>query len=390
MSIVEVIIFLVAFLIGFAVAWYIKNNELALEKQAIKTQTAALQDIELRFKAVAGDVLRTHTADFQSQVNQKERTFEKMVEGVSKSMESVERKITDFDKSRVEQFGALGTSIKQMLDTGTKMQEEAQSLKTVLSSAGTTARGRWGETVLRNLLEESGLTEGIDFHIQGTIEGEGAAALRPDVIINLPGDLRMAIDSKASLDNYIKAVEENDPVKKLQHVIAFTQGLRTIITKLSNKEYQKHLDPKIPYVIMFIPGEAAIRAAFEQDPSLYRDAQAKKVLIASPATIMPMILLIAHAWKQHKSIENASKIMTEITVLGDRLKTFSSHLGDIGSSLLGAVKTFNSAVGSWDLRVHPQIDKIVTIGGNLNLDSNLHQIEEEPRLPQKTLPPASK
>lgn len=385
MSILEAAIaFLVGGVIGFFIAWYIKNNQLALEKQSLQTQMAAFQDIESRFKAIAGDVLRDHAADFRSQVAQKERNFESIADGVSKTVKSVEEKITNFDKSRIQQFGALGASIKQVLDTGVKMQEEAQLIKAVLSSAGTTVRGRWGETVLRNLLEESGLTEGIDFHIQETIAGNGAS-LRPDVIINLPGDLRLALDSKASLDDFIKAVEENDAAKKKEHIISFTQGLRTIIGKLSNKEYQKYLDPKIPYVIMFIPGETAIRAAFEQDPSLYRDAQAKKVLIASPATIMPMILLIAHAWKQHKSVENASKIMQEIAILGERLKTFASHFGGIRSSLSSAVGKFNSAAGSWELRVHPQIEKIASIGGDLQADSSIPQIEEEPRLPGKTL-----
>jgi DNA recombination protein RmuC len=268
------------------------------------------------------------------------------------------------------------------------MHETARSLKDVLSSSGT-VRGRWGEAVLKTLLEESGFTEGINFHVQETIEGEGSA-LRPDVIIDLPGGFHLAVDSKASLEQFFKVVEETDIDKKQEHTVLFTQNIRRHVQALASKEYQKHLDPKIPYVIMFIPGEAAVRTAFEHDTTLYQDAQSKKVLISSPATIMPMILLIAHAWKQHKSIENASKIMVEIAVLGDRLKTFSSHLGGIGSALSGAVKMFNSAVGSWDLRVHPQIEKIATIGGNLNLDSNLSQIEEEPRLPQKTLPSKSK
>lgn len=267
------------------------------------------------------------------------------------------------------------------------MQEAALSLKTVLSSASA-VRGRWGEAVLKNLLEQSGLTEGIDFHMQETIVGDEAAMLRPDVIINLPGGLQLAIDSKAGLEEFFKAVEEKDADKKQEHIVKFGQNLRGHIKELSSKEYQKHLDTRIPYVIMFIPGEAAVRAVFEQDLELYREAQEKKVMLASPATIMPLILLISHAWKQQKTVENASKLAKEITDLGIRLKAFLGHVVGIGTSLSSATKKYNDAANSWDARVFPKIEQINTLGGNMQLETQIAQIDIEPRAPGKLLPAA--
>lgn len=375
----------------------VKDQEIAVEKRALEERAKDIEQIEARFKAIASDVMRTHSKDFLTEfervrnlhnqtIESKEKGFEKIAESVNKTIGTVEKKIADLEKERGEQLGALGASIKSVLDAGVKMQETATSLKTVLSSASA-VRGRWGETVLKNLLEESGLTEGIDFHIQETIAGDEAALLRPDVIINLPGGLQLAIDSKAGLEEYFKAVEEKDNDKKQEHLGRFAQNLRGHIKALSSKEYQRHLDERIPYVIMFVPGEAAIRAAFEHDTNLYREAQEKKVMLASPATIMPLVLLIAHAWRQHKSVENASKLADEVIDLGTRLKAFIGHVAGIGGSLSKATEKFNQAASSWDTRVVPKIEAINNLGGRLQVEAEAIQpIEAEPRLPAKTTP----
>ena len=387
--------------IGFYIASFMKNKELAIKDQELAIEKRALEErgknidqLEARFKAVASDVMRVHSKDFleefekarkvnNTDLDTKEKGIEKIVEGLSKSMETVDRRMVEFEKTRVEQAGALGESIKHVLETGTKMQEAALSLKTVLSSASA-VRGRWGEAVLKNLLEQSGLTEGIDFHIQESIIGNDIT-LRPDVIVNLPGGLKLAIDSKAGLEEFFKAVEEKETEKKQEHIVKFGQNLRGHIKALSSKEYQKHLDVRIPYVIMFIPGEAAVRAVFEQDLDLYREAQEKRVMLASPATIMPLILLIAHAWKQQKTVENASRLAKEITELGVRLKTFLGHVVAIGSSLSSATKKFNDAASSWDARVYPKIEQINTLGGNMQMDAPIVPIDTEPRAPGKLL-----
>lgn len=388
--------------VGFYIAWFLKNRELSLKNQEIAIEKRALEErgkdveqLESRFKAVAGDVLRVQSKDFleefeksrkihNAELETKGKEIEKVVGGLGKSMETIDKKLVEFEKQRGEQAGALGQSIKSVLETGAKMEEAALSLKTVLSNASA-VRGRWGEAVLKNLLEQSGLTEGIDFQIQETIAGDGVS-LRPDVIVNLPGGLQLAIDSKAGLEEFFKAVEEKDAEKKNEHIAKFAQNLRGHIKNLSSKEYQKHLDTRIPYVVMFIPGEAAVRAVFENDVDLYREAQEKKVMLASPATIMPLVLLIAHAWKQHKTVENASRLAKEITDLGGRIKTFLSHVVGIGSSLSSATKKFNEAASSWDTRVAPKIEQINTLGGNMQIEElDVAQIEIEARLPNRLI-----
>src|SRR5712691_5962318 len=200
--------------IGFVIAWVVRGKEVKTEKGIREDLKKEMDQLDIRFKGIAGDVLRTHSKDFLEEfdksrklndigLDNREKGFEKTVDLLSKSVEAVQTKVSEFEKQRAEQFGALGESIKTILNTGAKMQEAALSLKTVLSSASA-VRGRWGEAVLKNLLEESGLTEGLDFRVQETIAGE-EAALRPDVVINIPGGLQLAIDSKAGLEEFFKA-----------------------------------------------------------------------------------------------------------------------------------------------------------------------------------------
>jgi len=384
--------------IGFGVAWTLRGKEVQAERHRREELKGEIEQFDSRFKAIAGDVLRTHSKDFLDEfekarklndlsLENREKGFQKTIDGLSQSVEAVKTKVAEFETQRAEQLGALGESIKNVLATGSRMQETAVSLTAVLSSASG-VRGRWGEAVLRTLLQECGLTEGLDFLFQETIAGE-EALLRPDFIINLPGGLQLVIDSKAGLEEFFKAVEEKDPAKKQDHIAQFAQNLRTHIRALSGKEYQKHTDGRMPYVVMFIPGEAAIRAAFEFDQTLYRDAQDKRVMLASPATIMPLILLIAHAWKQYKSEQNAVRLVSEVSTLGERLRTFIGHFSGIGSALSQATTKFNSAAGSWDSRVHPQLERISGLGGNLQVDSSVTQVEVEPRLPSKSTQPTS-
>ena len=393
-------------IVGFYIAFFIKNKELsikdqelAIEKRALEERSKDVSRLEVIFKAAAGDVMREHSKDFlgefekarkvnNADLDNKEKGFEKIVEGLSKSMDTVKKEMVEFEKIRAEQAGALGESIKTVLNTGIKMQEEVGTVRSLLSSASA-VRGKWGELLLKTILEQSDLSEGVIFQSQETITGDNAN-LRPDVIITLPGGLKLAIDSKASLEEFSKATEEKDFEKRKEHIAKLAQNIRGHIKDLSSKEYQRHLDPRVPYVVMFIPSEAAIRAVAEEDMSIYREAQEKKVMLASPATIMPLLLLIAHAWKQQKTVENASKLAQEITDLGGRLRAFLGHIVGIGSSLSSATKKFNEAANSWDLRVSPKIEQINTLGGNMQIDAEISQIETEPRAPGKLIAPVKK
>ena len=217
-----------------------------------------------------------------------------------------------------------------------------------------------------------------------TLHTEGGQ-LRPDVIVNMPGGTRLAIDSKANLTEYLSALEEKDESKRKEHISKFVAHIKDTVQNLSSKEYQKYLDSAIPYVIMFIPSESAFRVALQTKPELFLEAQKKKVIMASPTTITPLLILIALSWEQNKISENAHKVTTEVVDLGKRLQTFIGHVIDIGDGIEKAGTKFNAAAISWDRNVVPKLNSLKEIGVDLNPIEEIKSIEVALKLPVKKL-----
>ncbi|GEM_PF-6537696 len=367
--------FVVGGTIGFFVAWFIKTKEL-------KYKEKGSGELENKFKVIATDVLRQSSDDFLRLAGTKFGDAEKNVKSL---VESVGTKVDKLEKERSEQVGKLANGIEQVLKTGKEMSDSAKTLKTVLYSSGT-ALGKWGEATLRNLLEKAGMAKGTDFDVQETISGEGSASLRPDFTIHLPGEMNLAIDSKASLPSlyeFEKAREEEQPEERTKHVKSFIDGLRKKIKDLSSREYQKYVDQKIPYVVMFVPIESALMEALQHDKDLYSEAQEKNIMLASRSILIPLILLIRNGWEQYRVTENATKIKNEVGELKGRLETFFAHVCGISLSISQVTKKFNEAVGSFETRVRPEIDRINDLGGNIPIGEEIKRIEEEPRTPKK-------
>ncbi|MFH0712703.1 MAG: DNA recombination protein RmuC [Candidatus Jorgensenbacteria bacterium] len=365
--------FVVGGVIGLLAGWFL-----------FKRKGKSPEELEDKFKVIAGDVLRQSSEDFLRLAGTKFGDAEKNVKNL---VESVGTRVDKLEKEQNEQVGKLVAGIGQVLKTGQEISDSAKMLKTVLSSSGT-AIGRWGEATLSNLLEKAGMAKGTDFDVQETVSGEGSSILRPDFTIRLPGGMTLAVDSKASLASlyeFEKAREEEQPEERIKHIENFIDGLRKKIRDLSSKEYQKYVDTKIPYVVMFVPIESALLEALQHDNDLYSEAQSKNVMLASRSIIIPLILLIRNGWEQYRVTENATKIKNEVEELKGRLETFFGHVGGIGLNISQATKKFNEAIGSFETRVRPEIDRINDLGGNIPVGEGIKRIEEEPRVPKKLL-----
>jgi DNA recombination protein RmuC len=359
---VIILIAISGLVVGFLVGWF----------AGVKEGKKDVEWLPDKFKSVASDVFQSNSGNFKD-----------LVDNVKNSVDSLTGKINNFEKERSGQFSTIRDNVDKVLAAGTKMYDAAHTLETALSSSGA-VKGNWGEKTLKNILEDSNMKEGVDFTAQETIAGDGTA-LRPDFIVKLPGGdgLSLAIDAKASLDDYLRAIKEEELEHQKEHIGKFVSTLQSRIKKLSNKEYQKYLDDKIPYVVMFIPSEAAIRAAFDYDSELFKVAQESKVVLASPTTMMPLILLIAHAWRQYRATLHAKELTDEFADFGNRLKTFFDHISGVGLNLEQTTEKFNAAVGSFDKMVRPKIEKINELGGNIQGAEDIKRIEEMPRRTKK-------
>ena len=395
---IPIVTLVLGLIAGYFIANKLKNKEIALIKESAETDKTNLEQLGEKFKSIASDVLRQSSSDFtnnakkdfdgtkeiiKTNLDAKEKGFEKIAQGVNDIVKNLEQKVVDMESKRSEQFTSLGEGIKRVLDVEGKIGDSVNNLRTALTS-GNAIRGKWGEAFLKNVLDECGMQEGTDYIIQKTIQSEDGA-LRPDVIVNLPGDMKLVIDSKANMTAYFAALEEKDDSKKAEHIKAFVAHIKDTIQKLSSKEYQKYLDEKVPYVIMFIPSESAIRVAFQTSANLFAEAQQKKVILASPSTIMPLLLLIAHSWKQHKASENAYKVTAEVTDLGKRLQTFFSHILSMNEGIEKVNEKFNAAVGSWDRSVVPKLTALKEMGLDIQQKGELKPIETVLRLPEKKI-----
>jgi DNA recombination protein RmuC len=214
------------------------------------------------------------------------------------------------------------------------------------------ARGQWGQMQLRNVVELSGMIRHCDFVEQSSLAGD-ERTLRPDLIVNLPGGKHVIVDAKAPLQGVLDAYQARDEAEREGHLKDHARLLRKHVKALADKAYWEGLDSSPDMVVMFLPGEHLYGAALETDPGLIEDAMARRVLIATPTTLLAMLHSVAYGWQQERVAESAQEISDLGRELHTRLVKLSTLLGTLGTRLNSAVRAYNDTVGSYEARVLP-------------------------------------
>jgi DNA recombination protein RmuC len=415
-SLVLVLVFVLGLAIGALVVFFYLRAQLTHEKTMAETarlqaeqnllqqkafHEQRIKDIELgeqklkdQFTLLAQEVLTknldTQVKALQNQntvdLDKKKQEFTQSFEEIRKSLKVTGDQIQLFEKERVDQYAKIEKQIQTISQQEQKLIFETERLKSALTTSQS-VRGRWGELVLRNILEQSGMVYGIDYEEQTTTHGTEGNQLKPDFVIKLPqSGQHLVIDSKASIfDSYLESEQASSDQARLALHQDFAKRLRSRVADLSSKEYQKFVTGSLPYVILFVPSEAAIRAAFDVDQELFQWAMDRKVFLSSPATILPLVMLIANAWKQHQLSEKAEELSKVVVQLGDRIETFVKRLGKVQSGLDQASRAWNEAIDkSWygTQSVQKSIEKARELGGNIQelpalgpLETSLRTIE---------------
>ncbi|MEI8345417.1 MAG: DNA recombination protein RmuC, partial [Candidatus Omnitrophota bacterium] len=356
------------------------KSQLENANNLLVSERVTKDKLQSEFHAAAAEALNRTAAQFiESAIKdlrqvktETELGVQKKNEELGLSLTEVRTKLDDyqkivkqFEQERFQMYGNLEKSLAEVLKAEQMVRLEAGALKRVLTSSSG-VRGKWGEKILQEILEQNNMVRGIHYQTQVSVGSDEAGAdLRPDFVISLPGGKRLIVDSKEVVSEYVMAQDTEDPDIQKVHLDKLVQNIRNQLVRLSRKEYQTLLDRDIPFVVMFIPSEAAIRAAFATDPSIFEEATGRRVILASPMTIMPLIYLISHGWQQHQLAQNAKEIGAVVEVLGERLFKFVEHLQGIRSGITKSSESWDKAMASWQSRVAPQLERIKVLGGRI-------------------------
>lgn len=286
---------------------------------------------------------------FEATEKNNEAKIAALLAPVGQRLKSYEEQVAGLEAKRVDAFGQLFGQIEALRSGQEEVRREAQRLGNSLTNAPK-ARGRWGERALQNVLEQCGLSEHTDFNLEHSMETD-EGRLRPDAIVHVPGQKKLVIDAKVSLNAYQAAFEANDDTERKRHLDLHARSMRNHVQTLGAKSYQSQFEEAPDYVVMFVPGEHFVSAALEHDPELWDFAFRNKVLLATPTNLVAIARTVAMVWTQDKLAREAAEIGRLGAEIYDRMATAGEHLKGVGAGLERAVRKYNDFVGSYERNV---------------------------------------
>ncbi len=323
------------------------------------------------FLRLVSERFETHKVEAGAALKAREEAVEALVRPIREELKKVEDRAQELEKSRKEAYGAITEQMKTLQSTTGKL---------ALALARPAGAGMWGERQLRRVLELAGMMEHVDFNEQVNLPGE-TGAQRPDAVIHLPGGKSVVVDAKAPLPAYQRAVAEEDETRRAADLDALARHVRNHVRSLSSKEYWNALPGSPDFVVMFVPSDAFVAAAFEREPSLFDEAVNNRVLIATPITLIALVKAVAYGWQQEALTENARAVADTGRELYERVKRFGGRMEDVGKSLRQAVDRYNRGVGTLERQVLPSARKLEGLGVVSASEAipPLEQLETEPR-----------
>jgi DNA recombination protein RmuC len=329
---------------------------------------------------LAEQVLARAHESSKADLDKRAEAVEQLVKPVQESLCRVDEKIALLEKSGEVSAARIAEQMRNVAAGEERLRGETARLATALQSPAT--RGRWGELQLRRTLELAGLRAHVDFHEQ-PVASLPDGILRPDVAVRLPGGRTVLLDSKVPLEAYLQLIKAPDAERE-PLLRAHASQLRAHIESLARKQYWDAFAGSPEMAVLFLPSEGLLSAALEVDPTLHEDAFARRIVLATPATLLALLLTIAHVWKEESLAVNAREIANEGRELHKRLADLSRHLAKLGKTLKSVVDTYNCAVGSFDSRVVPaarRFEELRAASADVHLDPLL-EVEVLPRIPR--------
>lgn len=374
----------------------IEQEKILVEKKLEETQRTAegLQErLFKEFHSIADKVLAQKSEEITQRQGQ---SLRHILDPLQIKIEDFKKKFEDTYLTEAKERHTLTDAVKQLHQESLRLSQEANNLTQALRGQSK-VQGDWGETLLVRILEESGLRSPIQYEVQQYIRSESGTLvthtetgkrMRPDVIVHLPDDRDVIIDSKVSLSAYASLVEEKDPEKIKTLIRSHIQSIRNHFKELSRVDYAKHMSTSPEFVMMFVPVEGAFSLALQHDPELWMDAYRQGILVAGPTNTIAMLKVISDLWVRERQKENVERIVTEATKMYEKFVHFSKEFEKLQTHLNALESTYQKAraqlcsgrgnlVGKLEKIKGLGLSTAKSIAPTLVGDSDLGDIEDE-------------
>ncbi len=312
----------------------------------------AKEELHHTFQSLSASALEKNNRSFmqlaEMTLDKRKEAINHLVQPMKESLSKLDHGMREMEKERKGEHASLKTQIEHMAQSGKELKRETERLVRALKRPG--QLGKWGELQLRRVVELAGLKNHCDFVEQKTIVSE-EGKIRPDMIVQLPGEKQIIVDSKAPFDAYLEAMETEDDVVRATKLKEHAKAIRYHILDLGKRRYFDYLECSPEFVVLFLPSEGFFSAALEVDPGLMEAGLDQGVILSTPTTLIALLRAVAYGWKQESianSVQEVSKLGHE---LYKRLSDMNQHFSKLGRQLQSSVDSYNSAMGSYESRV---------------------------------------
>lgn len=370
--------------IGAGIIWLVRNARVAQlegKLEALHDQPDQSEEnrkqLLLAVKDVTQEVLEKRS---ETLVKTNEKKIGDLLKPLNQDIKDFKKKLEEDGKATAEKHGALGQQIKELKALNAQISEEARGLTLALKGESKT-QGNWGEVVLERVLELSGLVEGREYEREVTETDEDGKRKRPDVIVKLPGDRQVVIDSKVSITAYEQYCTTEDEKERAQALSAHIASIKAHVKNLSGKSYQHLGVLNTPdYVLMFMPIDAALTEALRADREIFNDAISRSIVIVTPTTLLATLRTIETIWKSERQTKNVLEIARQAGGLHDKFVSFVSDVESIGKRVSQTGDAYEAAMNkltSGKGNLIGRVQKLDELGAKTSKKFPLHLVDDE-------------